>query len=70
KSDWSLFVRVDNLLDDDYYNTARGGTGDAKTLDSDGDGVYDAYDGVYDENDVSIVVNQGRTITAGLSVNF
>jgi iron complex outermembrane recepter protein len=70
KSDWSLFVRVDNLLDDDYYNTARGGTGDAKTLDSDGDGVYDAYDGVYDENDVSIVVNQGRTFTAGLSVSF
>ncbi|MET0051064.1 MAG: TonB-dependent receptor [Candidatus Thiodiazotropha sp.] len=70
KSDWSFFVRVDNLFDEDYYNTARGGTGDSKTVDSDGDGVYDSYDGRYDENDISIVVNQGRTFTAGLSVNF
>ncbi|MET0067178.1 MAG: TonB-dependent receptor [Candidatus Thiodiazotropha sp.] len=70
ESDWSFFVRVDNLFDEDYYNTARGGTGDAKTVDSDGDGVYDSYDGVYDENDISIVVNQGRTFTAGLRATF
>lgn len=57
-SDWSLFARVDNLFDRDYYNTARGGTGDSNT------------DGVYDANDISIVVNQGRTYTAGLSVHF
>jgi len=69
-SDWSFFARVDNVFDRNYYNTARGGTGDAKTVDSDGDGVYDTYDGVYDENDISIVVNQGRTYTAGLSVHF
>lgn len=69
-NDWSLFARIDNLFDTDYYNTARGGTGDAKTVDSDGDGVYDTYDGVYDENDISIVVNPGRTYTAGLSVTF
>ncbi|MES9969614.1 MAG: TonB-dependent receptor [Candidatus Thiodiazotropha sp.] len=70
KADWSFFLRVDNLFDEDYYNTARGGSGDAKTADSDGDGVYDSYDGVYDENDISIVVNKGRTLTAGLSVTF
>jgi iron complex outermembrane receptor protein len=70
KADWSFFLRIDNLFDEDYYNTARGGTGDAKTVDSDGDGVYDTYDGVYDENDISIVVNQGRTVSAGFSVAF
>lgn len=69
-SDWAFFFRVDNLFDRYYYNTARGGTGDAKTVDSNGDGIYDTYDGVFNENDVSIVVNQGRTYTAGLSVHF
>lgn len=69
-SDWSFFARVDNVFDRNYYNTARGGTGDAKTVDSDGDGIYDTYDGIFDENDISIVVNQGRTYTAGLSVHF
>jgi len=69
-NDVSFFARIDNLLDADYYNTVRGGSGDAKTVDSDGDGVYDTYDGVYDENDVSIVVNPGRTWTLGASVTF
>jgi iron complex outermembrane receptor protein len=68
--DWSFFARIDNVLDRDYYNTARGGTGDAKTVDSDGDGIYDTYDGVYDKNDISIVANQGRTYTAGLTARF
>lgn len=67
---WSFFARIDNLFDETYYNTARGGTGDAKTVDSNGDGIYDTYDGVYDENDISIVVNPGRVYTAGLSVKF
>jgi iron complex outermembrane receptor protein len=70
KSDWSWFLRIDNLFDQDYYNTARGGTGDAESVDSDGDGIYDSYDGVYDANDISIVVNPGRVYTAGLSVSF
>jgi iron complex outermembrane recepter protein len=69
KSDWSWFLRIDNLFDQDFYNTARG-SGDAKTLDSDGDGIYDSYDGVYDENDLSIVVNPGRAYTAGFTVSF
>jgi iron complex outermembrane recepter protein len=55
---WSFFLRVDNVFDKFYYNTARGGTGDSNA------------DGVYDANDISIVVNQGRTYTAGLSVRF
>ncbi len=54
----SLFMRVDNVFDKFYYNTARGGTGD-----SDKDGDYDA-------NDISIVVNQGRTYTLGMNVQF
>ncbi len=55
---WAFFLRVDNVFDKFYYNTARGGTGDRNA------------DGVYDANDISIVVNQGRTYTAGLSVRF
>lgn len=56
-SDWAFFARVDNLFDRTYYNTVRG-HGDTNE------------DGVYDQEDLSIVVNQGRTYTAGLSVKF
>ena len=56
-SNWSLFARVDNLFDKFYYNTAR----------ASGDGNED---GVYNAEDLSLVVNQGRTFTAGLSVSF
>lgn len=52
-----LFVRVDNLLDRDYFNTART-VGDNNE------------DGVYDKEDISLVVNQGRTFTAGMSLQF
>lgn len=54
---WSSFARIDNLLDKDYYNTARG------YRDSNEDGVYNA-------EDLSLVVNQGITFTAGLEVQF
>ncbi|HEY9148174.1 MAG TPA: TonB-dependent receptor [Gammaproteobacteria bacterium] len=57
KSSWEFFARVDNLFDEDYYNTAR----------SNGDGNDD---GVYDEEDLSLVVNPGRSYTAGFSVRF
>lgn len=53
----SFFVRVDNVFDEHYYNTARGS--------SDGN-----KDGVFDAEDISIVVNPGRVWTAGLSVQF
>jgi iron complex outermembrane recepter protein len=57
KSTWSFFARVDNLFDRTYYNTAR----------ASGDGNDD---GVYDAEDLSLVVNQGRTLTAGVAVSF
>ncbi|HCI15178.1 MAG: hypothetical protein A2063_04335 [Gallionellales bacterium GWA2_60_142] len=54
---WSLFGRVDNLFDRFYYSTIRGG--------SDGDG-----NGVYNAEDMSITVDPGRVLTAGLSIVF
>ncbi len=54
---FDLFARVDNLFDKFYFNTARSS--------SDRD-----YNGVYDEEDLSLTVNPGRTYTAGLSVKF
>ncbi len=56
-ANWNFFARVDNLFDKTYYNTARG-TGDGND------------DGVYDEEDLSLVVNQGRSFTAGVSAHF
>ncbi|MGM0594861.1 MAG: TonB-dependent receptor [Pseudomonadota bacterium] len=56
-SQWEFFARIDNLFDEDYYNTAR----------SNGDGNED---GLYDEEDLSLVVNQGRSYTAGFSLKF
>jgi iron complex outermembrane receptor protein len=53
----NLFARVDNLFDKRYYNTARG------YRDSNEDGVYNA-------EDLSLVVNEGRRYTLGLSVKF
>ncbi len=56
-ADWSLFARVDNIFDRYYYNTARG--------------YRDANeDGVYNGEDLSIVVNPGLVFSAGLSVRF
>lgn len=56
-ADWSLFARVDNIFDRFYYNTARG--------------YRDANeDGIYDGEDLSIVVNPGLVFTTGLSVRF
>ncbi len=54
---WSMFARIDNLLDRFYYSTIRGG--------SDGDG-----NGVYNAEDMSITVDPGRVWTAGLTLNF
>ncbi|MBF0220194.1 MAG: TonB-dependent receptor [Gammaproteobacteria bacterium] len=56
-ANWGFFARVDNLFDKDYYNTAR------SSGDSNDDGIYDA-------EDLSLVVNQGRTFTAGISATF
>jgi iron complex outermembrane receptor protein len=54
---YNLFARVDNVFDKFYYNSARS-SGDRNE------------DGVFDAEDLSITVNQGRVYTAGLSVKF
>ncbi len=56
-ADMELFARVDNVFDKQYYNTAR------SSSDRNDDGIFDA-------EDLSITVNQGRTFTAGLSLKF
>ena len=55
--DTSFYTRVDNLFDKYYYNTAR----------ASGDGNND---GAYNDEDISITVNEGRTINFGLQVKF
>ena len=54
---WSLYARVDNVLDRTTYNTARG------YYDSNADFVYNA-------EDLSIVVDPGRRWSAGISAEF
>ncbi|MDM5272678.1 TonB-dependent receptor [Sulfurovum sp. zt1-1] len=56
-NDVNMFVRVDNVFDKQYYNTARS-SGDRDE------------NGVFDYEDLSITVNPGRIFTAGLSVKF
>jgi iron complex outermembrane receptor protein len=51
------FARVDNLFDKTYYATARS-SGDRNE------------DGIFDAEDLSITVDQGRVYRAGLSVKF
>jgi len=55
--EYSFFAKVDNLFDNQYYNTARASSDRDDNL-------------VFDAEDLSITVNQGRTYTAGLSVKF
>ncbi len=52
-----LFGRVDNVFDRHYYATAR------SSSDRNDDGIFDG-------EDLSITVNQGRTYTAGLNIKF
>ena len=57
KYDLNMFVRVDNVFDKQYYNSARSSSDRNE-------------DGVYDHEDLSITVNPGRVINAGLSMKF
>jgi iron complex outermembrane recepter protein len=53
----NAYLKVDNVLDDQFFLIARG--------------HYDTNrDGVYDGEDLSIVVDPGRVWTAGISVKF
>ncbi|MDY0121585.1 MAG: TonB-dependent receptor [Sulfurimonas sp.] len=54
---FEVFARIDNLFNKDYYQTARA-SGDRND------------DGVFDAEDLSITVNQGRVYRAGMSVKF
>ena len=55
--EYSLFARIDNLMDNRYFNTARAS--------SDRD-----ENDVFDYEDLSITVNPGRVYTAGFSIKF
>jgi len=55
--DLSMFAKVDNVFDKQYYNSARSSSDRNE-------------DGVFDHEDLSITVNPGRVITCGLSVKF
>jgi len=55
--EYAFFARIDNLFDNQYYNTARASSDRDDNL-------------VFDAEDLSITVNQGRTYTAGLSIKF
>jgi len=55
--DLTLFARVDNVFDEFYYNTARA-SGDRNG------------DLVFNQEDLSLTVNQGTTFTTGLALKF
>lgn len=55
--DLTWFARLDNVFDKSYFSTARASS------DRNGDLVFD-------QEDLSLTVNQGRTFTAGLSLKF
>ncbi|MFY9141857.1 TonB-dependent receptor [Sulfuricurvum sp.] len=54
---FDMFVRIDNVFDKFYFNTAR----------SSGDRDYNK---IYNQEDLSLTVNPGRVYTAGLSIKF
>jgi iron complex outermembrane receptor protein len=56
-SDLTLFFKVDNIMDDQFYSIAR--------AHADGN-----YDGVYNAEDLSINVDPGRVFMAGFKVKF
>jgi iron complex outermembrane receptor protein len=60
---WSLFARINNLFDRKYWSSTRG-TNDAS------DYLTGAYDGIYNADDLSIVVGKPRTWIAGVSATF
>jgi len=60
-----LFTRIDNLFDNDYWVIARG------MNDSNGSPATGMeYDGVYNEEDLSIVPSTGRRWQAGVRYRF
>lgn len=62
---WSLFARVDNLLDRNYWQAMRG-TSDAKGYVT----GQTTYNGIYNANDPSIIVGKPRSWMAGVTATF
>jgi iron complex outermembrane receptor protein len=60
---WSLFAKVNNVFDKYYWSAARG-TNDQSNY------LTGAYDGVYNSEDLSIVVGKPRNWMAGVSATF
>lgn len=60
---WSLFGRVNNLFNKRYWSAARG-TNDAANY------LTGVYNGVYNAEDLSIIVGKPRNWMAGLTVAF
>lgn len=60
---WSLFAKINNLFDKYYWSAARG-TNDQSNY------LTGAYDGVYNREDLSIVVGKPRNWMAGVSATF
>ncbi|MDP3291776.1 MAG: TonB-dependent receptor, partial [Sulfuricurvum sp.] len=54
---YAFFARIDNLFDNQYYNTARASSDRDTNL-------------LFNAEDLSITVNPGRVYTAGLSIKF
>lgn len=64
-SKWSFFARVDNLFDRNYWTIARG-TNDARGYVP----GQTTYNGIYNANDLSIIVGKPRFWTLGMSATF
>lgn len=62
---WSFFARVDNVFDRNYWQIARG-TNDARGYVA----GQTAYNGIYNANDLSIIVGKPRSWSAGLTATF
>lgn len=58
----NAFLKVENATNKKYYRTAYGAQDSA--------GVAGNYDGIYNSEDLSIIVDPGRTWSAGLTVRF
>jgi iron complex outermembrane receptor protein len=62
-SKWSLFGRIDNIFNKEHWTIARG-TNDARS------NLNNLYDGVYNANDMSIIVGKPRAWIVGVTGTF
>lgn len=62
RSKFSAFIKVDNLLNDQFFAIARGFQ---DSTDQNGN-----YNGIYNAEDLSIIVDPGRVFSAGIGIKF